>query len=95
MPRLASLYLPNLSTDRVRREESGGRRESSSPAFRGRGGTQAEGLGGEGLARLCGTDPHLPSLRDGPLLSRKDGRGARGLLLPQQIPLAPRRPLGP
>src|SRR5688572_30429026 len=52
MPRVASLYLPNLSTDRVRASEREGRREgiSSSPAFRGRGGTQAEGLGGEGLA---------------------------------------------
>src|SRR5687767_3018666 len=51
MPRVASLYLPNLSTDRVRASEREGRRsESSSPAFRGRGGTQAGGLGGEGLA---------------------------------------------
>src|SRR5687768_4869646 len=50
MPRVASLYLPNLSTDRLKASEKEGRREGSSPAFRGRGGTQAEGLGGEGLA---------------------------------------------
>jgi hypothetical protein len=37
----------------------------------GRGGAQAEGLGGEGLYTGLKQDPHLPPLRGGPLLSRE------------------------
>src|SRR6188472_304713 len=77
MPRVASLYLPNLSTDRVRASEREGRRsrKNPSPAFCGRGGAQAEGLGGEGLADSA--IQTLPSHRfaAGPSSPVKDGRG--------------------
>jgi len=45
-----------------------------SPAFRGRGGAQAEGLGARVFWLGC-TDPRLPPLRGGSLLSRRNGRG--------------------
>ena len=45
------------------------------PPFAGEEGPKPKGLGGEGLFRLRCPDPHLPPLRGGPLLSRKNGRG--------------------
>ena len=60
-----------------------------SPAFRGRGGTQAAGLGGEGLHTGPGKDPRHPPLRGGPLLSR-EGRERNSILHIQTAP--PRHP---
>ena len=49
---------------------------SPSPAFRGRGGARAGGLGGEGLFRGGSTDPHLPpTARAGPSSPVRTGEG--------------------
>jgi hypothetical protein len=59
MPRLASLYFPQLAIDRIRRSE--GRRNYPSPA-------QREGEGLSGALQTAPTDPHpapLPQAGEG------------------------------